>query len=136
MPASGSQRSSSVRATCGTRRLPGAVRMSTTRRMPALWSSSTIWSRDAVPWPKVTKAGPAVSPLVTAQPVHDQAYDGVAELVRGEAAIGAVPLGDGIHQTEDQPGGQQWVDVGPQRTVRGGPAEQIGDNPVEFAATP
>src|SRR5215470_15338437 len=53
MPVPGSQRSSSARATCGLRRLPGALRTSTSLVTLADRSSSAMRSALAVPCPKV-----------------------------------------------------------------------------------
>src|SRR5215831_8387115 len=53
MPLAGSQRSSSARATCGLRRLPGALRTSIRVITPADRSSSTMRSALAVPCPNV-----------------------------------------------------------------------------------
>src|SRR5580704_2231858 len=54
IPASGSQRSSSARATCGWRRLPGTVLTSTRTATSAPLSSSASCSALAVPCPKVS----------------------------------------------------------------------------------
>src|ERR1700678_865751 len=60
MPAAGSQRSSSARATCGWRRLPGTVLTSTRTATSARLSRSVICSAVAVPCPNVSSISLAI----------------------------------------------------------------------------
>ena len=83
MPASGSQRSSSARATWGWRRLPGAVLTSMSTATPAPRKSSVIRSAVAVPCPNVSS--------MSARSYAGQAGPG---LPGGDEAGGEVAVGD------------------------------------------
>ena len=65
MPASGSHCSSAYRATCGWRRLPGAIRTSTTSSIPARCRIAVISSCVAVPCPNVNSV--IVAPHATSR---------------------------------------------------------------------
>src|SRR5687768_2636183 len=61
--------------------------------------------------------------------------DRVGQVVGGEAPLGAVPLGQGVHGAEQQPADDGGVDVGTDVAVVLGRPHQRGDGAVELAAS-
>src|SRR3712207_6861378 len=69
-----------------------------------------------------------------AQALEGRGDERVGEVVGGQAAVRAVPLGERVDGAEQQPAGDRGVDVGTDVALLLGGAHEVGDDPVELAA--